>query len=167
MQCRVSQLKGRVVFVNVSFSLFSYRCQRRHSWSSAWTIVLFRFRYYPKTNTGRVLMRRFGQRCRDCKLQDLKRKQEDIKFKEEDLEYNTGFCSEWHVDMMIQYLLLKIMRRCYENIINDPKLSSHLIIINTVPTQNGRRGRTGPHLSINCEACLENRCQEFCRLAKT
>lgn len=122
---------------------FSYQCDHRHFWESSWSMVVFQFYRYVDEGFGIVRMKRFGQRCRECK---------------EDLEFHTGFCHYRQVWGTIQCLLYLILQKCYEERPDWAVDNENYII----PVSNVPRGRFsgGSHERKCCEACAHDRCQE-------
>ena len=106
-------------------------------------MVLFRFYLDPDRGYGRVGMKRFGQRCNKCK---------------NDETYHLGFCPLLEVWRMVQYLLLNIVQRCYENRPESDVDDDYY----TIPVSNVPQGRFGgaQHQQSFCEACAYDRCQE-------
>jgi hypothetical protein len=123
--------------------IFSYQCHHGHRWGSSWSMVLFRFRLDVKTGTGRVRMKRFGQRCIFCENDDF---------------YHIGYCHIEEAWWVVQCLLLCIVQKCYERRseadVDDPY---YILPVSDVPS--GRFGGS-PHRKATCEACFYDRCQE-------
>ena len=137
------------------FLYISYWCNRRHSWQSAWTMILFRFELNRPNHSGRVRMKRFGLRCKEEPCKD-------------DLTYHTGFCREHEVWWLLQCLLLYIFQRFYER--RRHLDADNLYYIIPVDNVGGvRPGGSGgsPHQRHCCEACAHNQCQDkFKQLTK-
>ncbi|CAF0722961.1 unnamed protein product [Adineta steineri] len=129
-----------------------YKCKRGHRWKSAWAMVIFRFRLDFRNGFGRVRMRRFGVRCRECG--------------DKDDSYHVGICSETQTWYLVQCLLRQIVPRCYgERFYYDDDDVQNVVIIETDVPSGGNGG--GSHPKDLCEACANNCCQErFKRLTK-
>jgi len=107
-------------------------------------MVLFRFHLDASAGYGRVRMKRFGQRCKKCK--------------NDDMSYHVGLCDATQAWKVVQCLLLHILHRCYERRAADYVDDAHyIILVSDVPS--GRYGGT-EHQRDCCEACAYGECQE-------
>ncbi|KAL0962059.1 hypothetical protein UPYG_G00335180 [Umbra pygmaea] len=104
------------------------------NWRSARVVVLFRYRLRDEIGRGTVLMRPFGQACRDC-----------------DKDFELPGFTQKEVEEALQRLIGKIRKNCYgeENEENDDR------------SGGAEKFRTKPHEKALCEACrLGICCQE-------
>ena len=91
-------------------------------------------------------MRRFGQQCGECK--------------NEKGEYYSGTCSETQVWFAIESLLYNIVKRYYENAV-DEDAQYYVIAVSDVPPRGHVHSRAAVHRKELCEACHNHRCQEY------
>jgi hypothetical protein len=121
---------------------FSYQCDQGHYWQSSWSMILFRFYRDVDAYKGTVLMKRFGQRCKECPEDDW---------------YYVGLYTKTEVCETLQWLLLYILQKCYE-MRPDCDVDAAYFIIPVTNVPSGRFG--GAHRKDRCEACAYNQCQE-------
>ncbi len=105
-------------------------------------MILFRFHLDVATGYGRVRMKRFGQRCKECKNDDT---------------YHVGFCHISQIWWIVQCLLLNILQRCYQRKPDSDVDDPYYVIPATDVPRGGFGG--GSHQRFCCEACAHDLCQ--------
>lgn len=117
------------MFLSSRFS-HSFRCSScSNTWPSARVTVLFHYRL--RAERGTVLMRPFGQACRNCA---------------EDTFERPGFLESVVRESLLR-LFYKIRKNCYGDVDDDDE-----------PGTSGYQRRTKPHEASLCEACAQGIC---------
>nr|XP_023659773.1 receptor-transporting protein 4-like isoform X1 [Paramormyrops kingsleyae] len=103
-----------------------FRCSScPNQWTSDRAVVLFAYRHERFRNQGKVMIRLFGQRCLNCRMN----------YEQLELSMRT----------VLRDLVLEIRRKCYHER-NAPAPQGH-------GSDNIERVMTGPHREELCEAC--------------
>ncbi|KAG7237800.1 hypothetical protein INR49_031813 [Caranx melampygus] len=122
--------RGWKVYSHCAFG--NFRCAScSKTWPSARVVVLFHYRL--RGDRGTVIMRPFGQMCRDC---------------DDDVFRLSGFSNE-EVERALSRLLSKIRKNCY----GEDDDSDHGSACSVTR-------RTKPHEKSLCEACIQGICCE-------
>ncbi|XP_056419193.1 receptor-transporting protein 3-like [Hyla sarda] len=123
--------KGWKISQTTKFACFT--CSKcSHFWNSSRVSLIFHYSL-GKTKTGTVLLRPFGQMCRQCDYDNFI----NPKFKEE------------NVKVILENLILKIRKNCYREKIDSD-----------IQDRKYPKIRTKPHEKDLCEDCIEGVCNK-------